>query len=408
MARRTIIVGGGIAGLWLADRLSAAGHPVTVLEKYDYLGGRIVTARDSYDSRRTSRSTKQTGGHTLLEIGAGRVHESHRHVAALLRRFRLHRIPLSDGSLWRALGGPLTDNTFYAEFAPHLVRIMSMPHTQLRRTTLSQLVPQAILDKYPYRAEVETLRADVAIHAFLNEMSGDGGFYVVREGLSAITRGLVAAATARGAVFLTGQEVTHVSKKSDDHYQVHTKAGIGYTAERVILALHASALRHIRPVASLPVLQKLAMEPLTRIYARYPTAWFKGPRVVTDSPLRYVIPMNPAKGIVMISYTDGRDTRYWTNKKQITAAVQREVRRLFPELEIPDPLWVRAYPWDQGCTYWKPGDYDPATESKKALHPLPDTYPELYMCGESFSVGRQAWIEGALEHAEALLRLLPG
>jgi hypothetical protein len=322
-----------------------------------------------------------------------------------MRRFRLHRIPLSDASLWRSIDGPLVPNTFHEEFAPHLVRIMSLPATQLRNTTINKLVPQAILDKYPYRAEVETMRADVAIHAFLNEMSGDGGFFVVREGLAAIVRGLVASAKSHGAVFLTEQEVTHISKDNNT-YRVHTKAGNAYTTERVILALHTSALRHIRPVATLPLLKHLTMEPLTRIYARYPTAWFTGPRVVTDSPLRYVIPVNPAKGIVMISYTDGRDTRVWENTKQLTIRIQREVRRLFPELEIPEPLWVRPYPWTDGCSYWKPGDYDPAEESRKALRPLPDTYPELYMCGESFSVGRQAWIEGALAHAAALLRLL--
>jgi hypothetical protein len=36
------------------------------------------------------------------------------------------------------------------------------------------------------------------------------------------------------------------------------------------------------------------------------------------------------------------------------------------------------------------------------LRPRPATMPELYVCGESFSVGRQAWIEGALEHADLL------
>ena len=30
------------------------------------------------------------------------------------------------------------------------------------------------------------------------------------------------------------------------------------------------------------------------------------------------------------------------------------------------------------------------------------TMPGLFCAGESFSVGRQAWVEGALEHAEAL------
>jgi monoamine oxidase len=387
---RTIIVGGGIAGLWIADRLAAAGHPVTVLEKYDYLGGRVVTARDGY------------------EIGAGRIHHSHRRVHALIRRFGLHRVPLSADSLYRKdQNAPIETNTFGEEFAAFLVHAMSQPH--LGETTLRALgAPPALLQKYPYRAEVETLRADLAIESFLHEMAGDGGFCVVREGLSAITRGLTESIKAHGGVLLTGQRVTAIERE-DDIYRVKTGTAT-YIADRVILALHASALRHIRPVADLPLLRHLTMEPLTRIYARYPFPWFAGPRIVTDSPLRYIIPVNPAKGIVMISYTDGRDTAHWSKRsgdnRALTAAIQKEVRRLFPELEIPDPIWVRSYPWTDGCTYWKPGRYDPATLSRHALHPLPDTYPELYMCGESFSVGRQAWIEGALDHAAALLDLL--
>ncbi len=391
---RTIIVGGGIAGLWIADRLAATGHPVTVLEKYDYLGGRIVTSRDGY------------------EIGAGRIHRSHRLMHALIRRFGLHCVPLSADSLYRHDStSPLERNTFDQEFAEFLVRAMAAPH--LGETTLKGLgAPHALLQKYPYRAEVETLRADLAIKAFLHEMAGDGGFCVVREGLSAITRGLTESIKAHGGVLLTGQQVAGVDR-ANDTYRVKTADGTAYIADRVILATHVSALRHIKPVADLPLLKHLTMEPLTRIYARYPSttrsfAWFTGPRVVTDSPLRYIIPVNPAKGIVMISYTDGRDTAHWAKLKgrALTTTIQKEVRRLFPELEIPEPIWVRAYPWTDGCTYWKPGRYNPAAESQKALRPLPDTYPELYMCGESFSVGRQAWMEGALEHAAALLRLL--
>ncbi|WP_165975624.1 protoporphyrinogen/coproporphyrinogen oxidase [Actinomadura rubrisoli] len=42
--RRVIVVGGGIAGLSAAYRLSQSGYEVTVLEKDDQVGGRMVTA----------------------------------------------------------------------------------------------------------------------------------------------------------------------------------------------------------------------------------------------------------------------------------------------------------------------------------------------------------------------------
>ena len=111
----------------------------------------------------------------------------------------------------------------------------------------------------------------------------------------------------------------------------------------------------------------------------------------------------------MISYMESEDTAFWRGLKgpALIAKLQKELRRLFPTEQIPEFKWARAYEWSGGCTYWIPHAdvYDPATESKRALRPFPSTLPNLHLCGESFSL-RQAWIEGALEHAAALLDLL--
>jgi monoamine oxidase len=80
----------------------------------------------------------------------------------------------------------------------------------------------------------------------------------------------------------------------------------------------------------------------------------------------------------------------------------KEIRKMFPDKDIPEPLFWKAHPWTSGCTYWLPGNYDPHEMSKEALHPYPETMPGVHWCGESFSL-RQAWMEGALEHADALL-----
>lgn len=108
----------------------------------------------------------------------------------------------------------------------------------------------------------------------------------------------------------------------------------------------------------------------------------------------------------MLSYTDGKDARqvlkmldkYGDEKTGDLLVAQ--ARRCFPDRTIPDPLFFKAHPWTSGCTYWLPGDYDPAILSKEALQPFPDW--RLFCCGESFSL-RQAWMEGALEHADLLL-----
>ena len=146
-----------------------------------------------------------------------------------------------------------------------------------------------------------------------------------------------------------------------------------------------------------------------RIYAVYPkskdgTCWFEGlEKTVTANPLRFVIPINPATGLIMISYTDGDDTKYWRGLegKALETQIQHEAKALFPGKDIPAPTYLKKHDWGQGCTYWVPGPYDVKKASKDAHHP----FPNVYLTGESVNP-TQTWIESALESAEYLLSKL--
>ena len=107
----------------------------------------------------------------------------------------------------------------------------------------------------------------------------------------------------------------------------------------------------------------------------------------------------------MISYTEAQDTNAFKGLSGLTliAALQSELVKLFPMESMPVILWAHAYEWAHGCTYWLPGSYDPEAESKKALQPFPGK--AIHLCNESFSL-HQAWMEGSLDHAAALLELL--
>lgn len=386
----TIVVGAGIAGLWIAEQLAVLGDTVTVLEQADYLGGRVITS-------------KQHG----YEIGAGRVATRHKRVLALIKRFGLQTYPLSKGQLWKGLNDPApSPNTFGG---PFLQVLSTLKHSILESMTLRHLLTKLIgaeathhfLIRFNYRAETETLRADLALHSFQEEMRDGAGFVGVKGGLSQIIDGLAKACRAAGVKLHLGCKVTDVN----DDYTVHTTT-TSYKADRVILALPSEALKQLPCTRSLPLLRYLKMEPLTRIYAQTAGPWPFKQRIVTDSPLRYIIPIAPT--MVMISYTESQDTRRFKGLKdpELTSALQFELRRLFPMDPVPNIKWARAYEWSHGCTYWVPypNPYNPATESKRALRPFPER-PHLHLCNESFSL-RQAWMEGSLEHAQALLDLI--
>ena len=406
-----VIVGAGIAGLYTGLTLLKA-HPskkILILEKYNYNGGRIVTYRKD--------------GHQW-EIGAGRISMRHGRILKLMDNYGLHLYPI-EGNDTLYLDGSSYLGEFNDLLKPYLDPLTALPLPVLYKNTLAALLKQIhgpqkankFLLKFPYWAEVQTMRADLALEAFTVEFSKKAHYCTVKEGYQAIPEGLAKDFVKHGGIIQYETTVTDL-KESGTGVHVLVSEGEPIDADRVILALHKEALDHI-PFARrhMPALKHLTMEPLVRMYAVFPLkdgkTWFSMdiakqhplPKMVTADPVRYIIPVG--KDTIMISYTEGPYATHWINlqKKKGDAIVEKEVmkhiRGLFPDLEIPDPLLFKIHPWTSGCTYWTPGLYDVRKMSDES-HQLSK---RVFACGESISL-RQAWAEGALESAETLLKIL--
>ena len=387
-----IIVGAGIAGLWTAiELLKKKRKTVVILEKYGYIGGRVITySKDGHQ----------------WENGAGRISSKHTMVLDLLKRYKLKTFPLSDKSLY-SLNGHLSKNTFNEMILSILPLLDGI---DLATTTLEEVLHKVlgkekalnILDQFAYNSEMTTLRADLAIKSFQEDMTHDT-FYVVKGGLSSLIRCMVNEFQKLGGHIFCKQDVLDVTSSLE--VVAKTDAGtVLWKAPKVILALHSDAIKQLLPTWS--TLKHLKMEPLLRTYAVFPTPWFSDlDRVVTGGPIRYFIPISDK--VSMISYTDGNSARPLLEilekkgEDGLRNYLMEELRMMFPDRDIPDPIFFKAHPWYSGCTYWLPGNYDVIKESKKSIQPFSDR-PGLYVCGESFSL-RQAWMEGALEQAELLL-----
>ena len=394
-----------MAGLSIADKMVTAGVPgssITILERNGYVGGRVITSKKHH-----------------VEIGAGRIHAAHKLVHALLKRFKIQTIPIGGSSEFRSLGSTKSRPNAFEAAWPSIAELLGrLSYDELSSHTIRELLHRilgaraadALLMEFPYRAEVDMIRADMGLRAFDESEGSVGsseGYSVVRGGLSSLTHALQRHLEKHGVSFQFNTVVTDVVRdvvacEHGCHSIVNIKGGPSLKTNRVILAIHATALRALPVLHDHSILSLVGMSPLTRIYATYPdTAWFGSKKLVTDSPLRYIIPVGPTT--LMISYTDGPDTKTYRGLKgaALQTAIQRDLRRLFPERTIPEPTWIEAYEWSDGTTYWKPGSYDPAQQGKSMLQPKPSAMPNLFVCGESFSE-KQAWIEGALEHAELL------
>ena len=407
-----IIVGAGLAGLHAALRISEknASLRIAIAEAYNYVGGRIFTYHHK-------------GKHPLhWEAGAGRYHESHKLLKKYIQRYKLTPIPIGSEEQWISEDTKYPQTNIWEELSEIITTSLSSVnpsllgmHTleRLLEVTQGKETATKILERFPYRAEVKTLRADLAIKSFQNEMHNNKGFYVIKEGLSALAKAMQKELESRGVQFLLNHRLVRVSKNAFEQtvckFDAHT-----LNANKLILALHSEALKQIHPFSKLPILKHLAMEPLLRTYGIFPSGtkptWFsKIPKTVTDSKLRYIIPINPSEGTIMTSYTDADDTRFWSSildkkgEHSLQEKITEELRLLFPSVEIPTPLFFKSHLWTHGCTYWVPGRYNPQEVSEKFMQPMPSSFHNVHICGESYSL-RQAWMEGALEHTEAMLK----
>ena len=147
--------------------------------------------------------------------------------------------------------------------------------------------------------------------------------------------------------------------------------------------------------------------PLIRIYAKYPTpCWFSNiHRTTTNNVLRQIIPIDKANGLIMVSYTDGKDTyQFMANShtlkptKELKKLVAQNLNIIFPNHNIPEPLYFKAHLWTVGCHHWLP-KHNSEIVMKKTANPLKN----VYTCGEGYS-SKQAWMEGALESAHDVIK----
>jgi hypothetical protein len=403
-----LIVGAGIAGLRVATELLKSKPTLKILfiEMYKTVGGRIDTVKT---------------GSTHYESGARGIHSSHRKVLEIVKSNNLNLTKIDSQLDWRSSVYKKTEkNDYYTLFKINLDILRSLPKEKLRMQTVRDLfieilgteMAKNILETYPYRSELETMSADSALDLFTT--LNNGNFYIINEGFHKIPELLYEKLKKQNVEFKFDHEILKV--EYDDTYKI-TALNKGKTiqirANRIILAIPQKSLEKIYPFSpDHPLIKKVRMEPLLRIYSKYRTAdWFPKHNIVTDSPLRYIIPCNRAEGLIMSSYLDARDIEPWlqfTKKEQqdsLKQKIQNETQNLFPELDIPKSIFTKAYLWRQGCSYWLPGDYDYREASKQALYPMPETYPKLHIVGESFSQ-KQQWVEGALEHADQLVKLI--
>ena len=399
-----IIIGGGASGLYCGLQLCKK-YKILLLDDRDYLGGRIHSHKNP-----------------PYEIGAARYHNKQHHLCKLIKKYKLTGYPLSkevDFIHTKHEYIPCGMDFFHNAIQDVLNKSKSLSKKYLQSITFKNLCKKFysnsdvnfLIDVFGYKSEFIDLNAYEGCNTFSRDF-GNQQYFVIGEGMGTLCEKMGDDIKKNKGEIKLNSLVTSVTQ-CHDHYSVKVDSK-SFDGKKIIFAIKPHQMKQFHVLS--PVfsnLNSVGAGKLLRIYATFPIdsthgVWFKGmKRTTTNSFLRHIIPISEESGLIMISYTDGPDVDKFLKKKHtlmhdkhIEHMVMDECRKLFKDIEIPKPLYFKSHYWSHGAHFWKVG-YDSDKIINEMIHPVRN----IYTCGEGFSK-KQAWVEGALESAELVIRKL--
>ena len=391
-----IIVGGGISGLHCAYRLQDK-NKICVLEKEDCLGGRI-------------RSVNFHG--TTIEAGAGRFNQHHKLYKELLDELNIETtstlgvLSFFDKDTYNNGIDPFKtlNPVFEAAKKEKIETLQSYAFIDYARTILSKEEISLVISSFGYYEQLIKMNAYDALKLFEKGMHTKNKFYIVKGGMSQVITELHKRITENCSI-KCGKEVESIEYE-DGIFSVVAN-GKTYKSKTCICAIPKFAMEKIpffKPLK--PIMDAIGIKILCRMYAMFEKndIWFKTlPKCTVNNEIRYVIPIDREKGIIMISYTDSKYAQYWATMSQskIIPTIQSKLKESL-HIDIPKPKHLRAFYWETGTAYWKP-NYDSRELWRKMRQPY-ENMP-FYTCGENFSQ-TQGWIEGAIESSWNVIKFI--
>lgn len=402
-----IVVGGGISGVYFIYQYLKLNpnKKILLVESRTRLGGRILTA-NHHDE--------------IYEIGAGRFSDKHILLQDLIKELKLESkiIPISNDISFISKDGQSNSKLKFDSVLSKVITLINQHfkndnYTTLYHNTLYKILKDLdpiLADQmskiYSYYSEYHVMNAHDALESFKNDFKTSTSYNVLNGGLEQIVKELIKKIKNKVKIVLGDTLIDleiNLEKYQDKRWKLVMGSGEEYFATDLILALPQKPLLELsvlKPVY--PLLKYVSGQPLYRIYAKFEKNWLSE-KIVTDSPLKFIIPMNN-NGLIMISYTDGLLTKKWVQviiDNKLEEVLVSELKKVFPTIDIPKILWTDASGyWDVGAHYWKPRKewLDKESLIKKINHPMDN----LYIIGEAFSAN-QAWIEGSLKTAQMAL-----
>lgn len=439
MTQDIIIVGAGIAGMWAAHQLHAAGRKILVLEAESHAGGRIATHHENKH---------------VFELGPSRITPSmHPQLFQALEvlGYTSDDLASSGGGLTYSLRKAHVEGTskespaaLYALTSKERKLATKFQPPELLRHVLEKVAKQAtteltfteylqkigwseemvryLRDSFGYNSDFDVMNAVDAVQELTRWTSPHIKFFGLKPGLDSIIQRIRQKLPEEIVRFNT--PVT--SLQMNDGLWTVTSGATTFQTRQLVLALPKQALAKL---IAANFLQFSEPQPLVRLFIYFDQPWFKDlPRAtVSSGPIRFLFGISDT---VMQIYIEGPYATYWQTLleasgkpsefagtqtwdltfKESSSVILTEVRsalaNLFPQYKDKiTPTRVLAHAcWTH---YWLKG-----ADSKQIIEDTTSnllkhdpSLPPLYVCGEAFS-RTQGWMEGAIETANLVVASL--
>lgn len=402
-----IIIGGGIGGLYTAYKLieKYPNKSIKILEKQDYFGGRIFTYHDRLMN---------------VEAGAGRFNTKNKHLMKLIDELGLSSKKLSIPTDFKIIdqNNPgVIEESRNDDIIKKVLQNIKETDTYLQNLTFMDYAKKKVSKKdidylhgfFGYTSELTEMNAYDAIQVIKTYFMSNIKYYILKGGLSQLVEKLVTLLKSKGVQLIKNREITNI-ENIDNSFELTCKdVKTKYKCETCICAVTKNVLEEMQIFNVIKkYLKYIVGKPLCRIYSRFSKdVWFKDlPKITMNNKIRYMIPVDKEKGIIMISYTDNIYANYWEriyNKEGIDGINKKHksiIKKTF-NIDIPEPDTTEMFYWDFGVAFLKPG-FDSKTMPQKIMQPYEDK--KLFVCGENYSPNNTAWIEGALDTSEYILK----
>lgn len=414
-----IIVGGGIAGLYMAYKCIQNNMTILVIEKNNTYGGRIQT------------KYKKGFTHDLqYECGPARISSHHHRTLNLIKHFKLETGAIQPFRKHRHItenGEVILETDKSGIYIQKIIKeskkysqeyLQSINFSVLCEKILNKNEAQQLQDMFGYDAEFKYCNAFDAIRMFKRDFQEIGTYFSVRDGLSKLIK-LLKEETIKIAknknlkiTFKKNSEISEFNFKKVA--TLKTKTGESYEGNKIVWAIPKKALQDIKgwTTNQRKLFETVNPISLHRIFCQFPynsetgQSWLTNvERTTTNDAIRQFIPMGTTKGFAQVSYSNSYYADYWNKlhkegKTKLQNELVKHLKITFSKMSdiIEKPKYLDSQYWPEGVHMWKEGVN--SIETYKQIQNIgKETQNSMYIVGEAYSM-HQCWIEGALESVD--------